>query len=291
MAYGLARNFIEPLKKYGASMFTSTIACALEYGQLPAEIVGDQGCAAAMNGKGGAGGGSGGGRGGSGSGGGSSGRGGSQGNNNQNGQDKNKNKNSKSGSSDSQSDNQGASDKGGSSASSEGDKSGSSANSGRRGRGGGGTTVVGANGQILKLADRSSGVESGDRPAQITIENASGGGSGGDPYQIGRVRQRKPIYKSVQGELVDEVAQAAKNEKKSEKTVSRSVASGGFENLKKNRRLEVGPQREKKVIEQKKEEWDLSKIVRTGLIILMIVAIVLFVFFQLAQMRKGSGSS
>lgn len=44
LAYSLARHMYAPLQRYGSSLFTNTIACSLEYGQLPAEISSEDGC-------------------------------------------------------------------------------------------------------------------------------------------------------------------------------------------------------------------------------------------------------
>ncbi|MEY4617238.1 MAG: hypothetical protein RJB66_2198 [Pseudomonadota bacterium] len=287
LAYGLARNFIQPLRDYGSAVFTNTIACALEYGQLPAEVVGEQGCEASMKGGTGSSGG-GGGSGGGGSGGKNG--GGSQANNNQrNGKDK-KGKDSKNGGTEDQSGAQKDSQSSESADSKEDKKDAS--NNAAAGKPGsrGGTTVVGSNGQILKLSDRPTGVELGDRSGQIIIEGGASGG-GVDSYQPRRIRQRKPIYKAIEGELLNEYVQSNQNNKEKEKSVTRAVASGGFEAIKKNRKIELGPPREKKLAEDKKEEWDLSKMVRMGLIILMVLAIVIFVFFQLSQIRKNSSAT
>lgn len=48
MFYILAKQFFEPLQRYGSSVFTSTIACSLEYGQLPADIKSEEGCSASL---------------------------------------------------------------------------------------------------------------------------------------------------------------------------------------------------------------------------------------------------
>jgi len=48
--YGLSKTFFEPLQKYGSSVFTNTIACSFEYGQLPSEIISEDGCAAKYQG-------------------------------------------------------------------------------------------------------------------------------------------------------------------------------------------------------------------------------------------------
>lgn len=271
LAYGLARVFFEPLRNYGSGVFTNTIACALEYGQLPAEVITEDGCAAVMNaGTMGGGGGRGGGRGG---------RGGSGSSSSQGNQSKNKDSQ--------QQDQRPGEESKEKSADAKGAGSNSNASGGASRPN---TSVVNARGEVLKLGNGSGASEVNARSSEVILEGENYGLSDGGYSVLGR-RRRRPVYKAVQTEYVDELLSRSSKSKRSEKLSSRTVASVGAEAEKKIRRVEVNAQREKKKVEVQEQSWDFAKILRIGLIVLMIIAILLFIFFQVAQIRKGSGSN
>lgn len=282
IAYGLGRHFFQPLQKFGSSVFTSTIACALEYGQLPAEITAEEGCSAsiqatAMNG-------------GSPSGkGGKSGPGG-KGGSSDSGKDGNSSKSGSGKGSGSDSDSDSSNSEGSSSSSSENSESGKSG-SGGSGSGSGSTTVISRNG-TLQLGN-APGAE-GSRSSNNEIVYDSSQFEGGEiDYSPGgsRAKRRKPIYRQIKGDMEDDLTLRKKKTKVVEKGGGRSVADSGGEEEGKPKRMVVSNKKDSKASETEEAAWDASKMIRMALIILMIVAILIFVFFQVSQIRKGSGSS
>ncbi len=274
IAYGLGKHFFQPLQKFGASVFTSTIACALEYGQLPAEITAEEGCSASLQatamtgGKGGAGGAS------------SNGKGGSSSSNSggKNSSDSaTKASKSKNG------------DEGGGGSTSSSGSSDVGENGSSRGSGGSPTTIISRKG-TLQLG-KSPGAEA-NKSASNEIVYDSSGSDGDVNYAPGgsRGRRRKPIYKPVKGEFVDELWLRKKKEKIVDKGGGRSVASTGGEEGK-PKKLIINTKRDLKKAETQEANWDMSKMLRMALIILMIIAILIFVLFQVSQIRKGAGSS
>lgn len=281
IAYGLGRHFFSPLQKYGSAVFTSTIACALEYGQLPADITTEEGCSASLQatamagGSGGSGGGGTGGKGKGGKGGGSA----NDPDSKNKGGDRNKEASNKS-------ENGGS----GGGANAPGDGT-SSSSSGGGGRSGSPSSITSRKGTLVLKS--SGGSEGGRRtPTEISVESG-GGGFGEADYSVGGrfARKRKPIYKQIRGELVEEIALRKKKEKVVDVNAGRSVAGAGGDSEGKPKRLMVNTKREKKAAEVQQQNWDMSKILRIALIVLMVVAILLFIFFQVSQIRKGAGSA
>jgi hypothetical protein len=242
IALALGKHFFTPLQKYGASVFSSTIACALEYGQLPAEITSEEGCDASLQA-----GGIGAGQGGSGRGSGPGSKGGTSRTRPDTG-------------SQSQTPKEEAAKK---NESGEGGRSSSPSSSSNRGSGGGGGSV--------------SSVSFG------------GGDEGGYAIDSALGRRRRSRYRQLTGNQVYDDANAKKKkEKVIEKGGARVTASGiGEEGRPK--KMTVNTQQRTKKDETQKDNWDMSRILRIALIVLMIVAILLFVFFQVSQIRKGGG--
>ncbi len=248
IGYALARNFFEPLQRYGSSVFSSTIACSLEYGQLPAEIKSEDGCAASLQAN-------------------FSGTTRRQSvNNNQTNKntaptdaakksENAKNKPPSETGRDTQV-NRGRSASG--SSSSEGLKLGKPTGTDAK--------TLGKNEKIVDEANRS-------------------GADNGDSSFVGRQRRRS-LTKPISGAL--EIAIDAKKHK--EREVRRSISEVPGLSERKAKRFNVNTQKKDKASESANDTWDISKIIRMALIILMFLAIIIFVLFQVAQIRKGAES-
>lgn len=239
--YGFSKTFFEPLQKYGTSVFTNTIACSFEYGQLPAEIVSEDGCEARYEG----------------------GR--------------------MSNSSASQQKNQASSNKSDSSKSD--DKSQTttaSTSSSEAGRGR--STTLYSRGNPLQLG-RPFGAES-----RAIASNQSYAEEGGARIDIsysdylGR-RGRKPLIKPITGEL-ETILLDQKKKKLGE--ITRSIASTVDGSEKKIKKFTVNAKKSSKGQDEAQAPWDFYYLLRIALIIMMIIAILLFVFFQVSQIRRGS---
>jgi hypothetical protein len=271
IALALGKHFFTPLQKYGASVFSSTIACALEYGQLPAEITSEEGCDASLQA-----GGIGAGQGGSGRGSGPGSKGGTSRTRPDTG-------------SQSQTPKEEAAKK---NESGEGGRSSSPSSSSNRGSGGGGGSVSSVVGRRGTLQLKSPGAEAkSSRSGEIVYDSASFGGGDEGGYAIDSAlgRRRRSRYRQLTGNQVYDDANAKKKkEKVIEKGGARVTASGiGEEGRPK--KMTVNTQQRTKKDETQKDNWDMSRILRIALIVLMIVAILLFVFFQVSQIRKGGG--
>lgn len=242
--YGLSKTFFEPLQKYGTSVFTNTIACSFEYGQLPAEIISEDGCEARYEG----------------------GR--------------------LSNSSNSRQRNQASSSK--KSDSGKGDEktqttpattSSSSDDSGR-----GRSTTLYSRGNPVQLG-RPFGAES-----RAITSNQSYAETAGmridisDSDYLGR-RGRRPILKPITGEL-ETIILDQKKKKLGE--ITRSVASTLDGTERKIKKITVNAKKSMNAQDEAQKPWDFYFLLRIALIILMVVAILLFVFFQVSQIRRGS---
>jgi hypothetical protein len=255
LAYMLGRNFFQPLKNYGSSVFTNTIACALEYGQLPAAIVTEEGCSASMNA--GAGGTSGGAR--------------------------RKGGGSKDGSSSTTPTKE---DKKSQEPGGEHSTSDSSSPSSRSQV----STISGRSG-TLQLG-RATGVEDrGSKITSIANDDEFSGAKEFEGYAGGLgIKRRKPRYKALDSEVAEEFV----NRKKKSKAIDtgvRSPSSGEGAEGGKPKRLTLSNQKNDKNFKVTEEDWDMSKMIRMALIVLMILAILIFVFFQVSQIRRGSSSA
>lgn len=244
--YGLSKTFFEPLQRYGTGVFTNTIACAFEYGQLPAEIVSEDGCEARFEG-------------------------GRLSNSSNSGQ---RNQSSSSKSSDS-------SKKGETSQSTAASTSSSSGESG-----GGRSTTLYSRGSAVQIG-RPSGVEG----RAITSNQSYAEESGtridiSDSDYTGR-RGRRPILKPISGEL-EAILLTQKSKKLGE--INRSIASTVEGSERKTKKLIINAKKNTKAQDEVQKPWDFYFLLRIALIILMVAAILLFIFFQLAQIRRGSSS-
>ncbi len=246
--YGLSKTFFEPLQRYGTGVFTNTIACSFEYGQLPSEIISEDGCESRYQG--------------------------SVATNNSSSQSRGNNSQSKS--QDTQKSEQTQDSTSSSSGSSGG---GESSRSGR------GATTIRSRGETLQLG-RNSGAEARSTTRLQSEDSEVAGPLSFDPSDSsyrGR-RLRRPMVKPIRGELETIVL----NKKKAgEVTRSIASTVDGSEKKVKKFTVNTKAT-DKQQDAASDAPWDIYKILRIILIILMILAILLFVFFQLSQIRKSS---
>lgn len=273
LGWVLMKSLYKPFEKYGSQFFTSTIACALEYGQLPTNIQSEEGCDASYQAQG-QGSSSGSRRGGPGSGG-SQGKGATDGSSKEGGGNGGKNgddaKGKGSGSNSKSSSSGGGSDVDG----------GSSNNNGSYGGGGGNRKAPTASKIVTP-----KGVKTID---STSSEVASGSGidySVNDNRSFGAGRRRR-IYRPITGAMEEEVEAVQKKDKPKEIKAPVAASSGAVIGTGKKPFFKGTNAPEKKKIESTDQKIDLSRLIRIALIILMIVAIVLFIFFQVSQIRKG----
>ena len=265
-------SFFTPLQKFGSSVFTSTIACALEFGQLPAEISSEDGCSTSMQtiGLGGSKGGGGGNKSNSKNQSSSEGAGDKKGK--QDPQNKSQNKDGENSKSDS------------SSKSSEVSKSSES--------GGASVSSINSKGGQLSLS-KSVGSESRNgKNGEVVIENTNFGSDSGD-YRFGGTnrRRRKILFKSRQGDLLESMSNLRGKQMQIEGNRKRGISGGIGIDEGKPKRMDVTSRGKSKKTEVVENNWDMSKLIRMALIVILIIGILLFVFMQVSQIRKGAGST
>lgn len=242
--YGLSKTFFEPLQKYGTSVFTNTIACSFEYGQLPAEIISEDGCEARYEG--------------------------GRMSNNSSSQQQNQTSSSK------------KSDSGKGDEKTQTTTAATSSSSGDSGRGR--STTLYSRGNPVQLG-RPFGAES----RAITSNQSYAEETGtridiSDSDYLGR-RGRRSIIKPITGEL-ETILLDQKKRKPGE--ITRSIASTVDGTEKKIKKFTVNTKKSSKDQGDVQKPWDFYFLLRIALIIMMVVAILLFVFFQVSQIRRGS---
>lgn len=243
--YGLSKALFEPLRKYGSDVFTNTIACAFEYGQLPAEIVTEDGCDAAF-------------------------RGGKLADSSSSRSQAN-NKNTTKSKTDE------ASKKSKSPPSSSSSESASSGSPGR-------SSTIYSKGNALQLG-RASGVEAKSTKTVTISGDDSRTKLEVSDNDFSMKRGRRPTVKPITGELETIILN-----KKKKKTgeINRSIASSLETGEKRTKKLILSNKKKSQISDETQKPWDFYSILRIALIFLMIIAILIFVFFQLSQIRKGS---
>ena len=270
IAYALGRHFFTPLQKFGSSVFTSTIACALEYGQLPAEISSEDGCSTSMQ---------------------STGVGGSKAvgggsKSNSNNQTSSKSGGDKQGKQDSQDKSQ--LKEGGNSKSNEGSSNSETSKSSE----GGGASITSINSKGGKLnLSKSVGSESRTgKNSEVVTENTNLGSDGGD-YRCGGLsaRRRKTLFRTRQGDLLETMSNSPDKKRKIESNIKRGISGNNDEG--KPKRINVTSKSKIKKAVDVENNWDMSKLIRMVLIVILIIGILLFVFMQVSQIRKGAGST
>jgi len=243
--YGLSKALFEPLRKYGSDVFTNTIACAFEYGQLPAEIVTEDGCEAAFRGG----------------------------------------RLADSSSSQSQRDSKSTTKNKMDEANKKSKPTSTTSSSETAGSGGSGrSTTIYSKGNTLQLG-RASGVE-GKSNKTVTIagdDSRTKFDVSDNDFSI--KRGRRPILKPISGEL-ETIILNAKKKKTGE--INRSIASSTDTGEKRSKKLILSNKKKSQISDETQKPWDFYAILRIALIFLMIMAILIFVFFQLSQIRKGS---
>lgn len=246
--YGLSKTFFEPLQKYGTGVFTNTIACAFEYGQLPAEIVSEDGCESRFEG--------------------------GRLTNSSSSRQRNQSSTSKG------SDSSKKEEKPQSTTASTSSSNGESSSGGRH------STTLYSRGNAVQIG-RPSGVEGRAIMSNQSYTEETGSRMDVSDSDLPGRRGRRPILKPITGEL-ETILLNQKSKKLGE--VKRSIASTVEGSERKTKKLIVNKKKNAEAQEEVQKPWDFYFLLRIALIILMVAAILLFVFFQVAQIRRGSSS-